>query len=109
MQLILKIIFFMLIFSNTSNAQSKFQSLIEYQNSNIIKPSVKTAPFVINSIQTFNGEISNKFLLAWQLKKLWYRKDDYSIFLVEKHSNTEYATIDLETGKSLGLAKKKYN
>ncbi|MDB9877530.1 urea ABC transporter permease subunit UrtB [Amylibacter sp.] len=106
MQLILKIIFFMLIFSNTSNAQSKFQSLIEYQNSNIIKPSVKTAPFVINSIQTFNGEISNKFLLAWQLKKLWYRKDDYSIFLVEKHSNTEYATIDLETGKSLGLAKK---
>ena len=75
----------MIIFSNSALAQSEFQSLVQSQASSIIKPSVKTAPNVIDVIQEFDSKISNNFLLAWQQKKLWYRRNDNSIFFVKGH------------------------
>ena len=76
MQIISKIIFFIILFSNSAFAQSKFQSLVQSQALSIIKPSVKTAPNVIDAIQTFDSKISNNFLLAWKQKKLWYQRND---------------------------------
>lgn len=81
MQIISKIIFFIILFSNSAFAQSKFQSLVQSQALSIIKPSVKTAPNVIDAIQAFDSQISNNFLLAWKQKKLWYQRNDNSIFL----------------------------
>ena len=52
----------MIIFSNSALAQSEFQSLVQSQASSIIKPSVKTAPNVIDVIQEFDSKISNNFL-----------------------------------------------
>jgi len=106
MQMILKIIFFMIIFSNSALAQSEFQSLVQSQASSIIKPSVKTAPNVIDVIQEFDSKISNNFLLAWQQKKLWYRRNDNSIFFVKGHTNSQYFIFDLVSNKNLGLVKK---
>ena len=63
MQIISKIIFFIILFSNSAFAQAKFQSLVQSQALSIIKPSVKTAPNVIDVIQTFDSQISNNFLI----------------------------------------------
>ena len=96
----------MIIFSNSALAQSEFQSLVQSQASSIIKPSVKTAPNVIDVIQEFDSKISNNFLLAWQQKKLWYRRNDNSIFFVKGHTNSQYFIFDLVSNKNLGLVKK---
>ena len=106
MQIISKIIFFIILFSNSAFAQSKFQSLVQSQALSIIKPSVKTAPNVIDVIQTFDSQISNNFLLAWKQKKLWYQRNDNSIFFVKSHTNSQYYIFDLVTNKNLGLVEK---
>ena len=106
MQIISKIIFFIILFSNSAFAQAKFQSLVQSQALSIIKPSVKTAPNVIDAIQTFDSKISNNFLLAWKQKKLWYQRNDNSIFFVKSHTNSQYYIFDLVTNKNLGLVEK---
>ncbi|EBA04541.1 branched-chain amino acid ABC transporter, permease protein [Rhodobacterales bacterium HTCC2150] len=78
-------------------AQSSFQDLVQSHASNIIKGSVKTAPPIITDIQNHGGDAAQAFLLAWQSKKLWYRRADKRLIFVEKINNESFVLLDLQT------------
>ncbi|MEM9331062.1 MAG: urea ABC transporter permease subunit UrtB [Pseudomonadota bacterium] len=84
-----------------------FQALLQENFKLIKRSSVKTVGPLLEKIQQSGFEGSTEFLGKWQLKEVWYRKEDETLFYVKTDDKKTYQLIDIETGETIGEVPKR--
>ena len=106
---IIKICFFVLIFSNPLHA-SETKNLEKVLNNNfklIIKSSSRTIEPVIEDLLSTKSPNLEEFLKSWRNKELYYVKKSKLIAILKQKNSNGYELLQFSNKTSLGFFKKK--
>lgn len=110
----IKFIFLTLIILTSLSIQSKaqspseaFQAILDKDFKLIQRSSVKTVGPVLEQIQKTQFVGASDFLLKWQNKELWFRRDDNRFFYVATEDNKTYQLLNIITGETEATAQSK--
>ena len=98
----------LLLFASVSFASEKdLKEFIWTNKVNFHKSSSKTISPVINSLLELKSVGTEKFLLSWLKKELWFRKSDGLVVIAKKLEKKSYQIFDVVDEQLIAVIDKK--